>query len=60
MAFSATARRSDAHLEKATVPSGGYLANQIVQAPSGRPGVVQTIVPTVENDTVNVLTKGQF
>ena len=60
MPASATTRFSDSHLERATVPSGGYLANQIVQAPSTRPGVVQSIVPTVEGDTVNVRTDGQY
>jgi len=60
MAGVATTRFSDSHLERATVPSGGYLANQIVQAPSTRPGVVQSIKPTVENDTVNVRTDGIY
>jgi predicted RecA/RadA family phage recombinase len=60
MAASATARFSDSHLERMTVPSGGFLANQIVQAPSTRPGVVQSIVPTVEDDTVNVKTDGIY
>lgn len=45
--------------EKVVVPSGGYIANQIVQAPSGKAGVVQTSYTlTASTDSATIRTSG--
>jgi predicted RecA/RadA family phage recombinase len=49
-----------AHEERVTVPAGGYTANQVVQAPSGRAAVVQSIKPMDEGEEVALATCGQF
>lgn len=46
------------HEEAKTVPSGGYILNQLVQAPSGLAGYVDRPYASVENEVVTIRTTG--
>lgn len=46
--------------EQVTVPSGGYNPGDIVQAPSGRAGVVQGQRPLDEGEEALLATEGKF
>jgi len=46
--------------EQVTVPSGGYNPGDIVQAPSGRAGVVQGQRPLEEGEPATLKTTGKF
>jgi len=44
--------------EAITVPSGGYIANQFVQAPSGRAGYVDNPIASTEGQPARIRTSG--
>ena len=46
--------------EQVTVPVGGYNPGDIVQAPSGRAGVVQGQRPLEEGEVATLKTEGKF
>ena len=48
-----------AHEEPKTVPSGGYIANQIVQTPSGMAGYMNRPFAAVEGDRTTLITSGR-
>jgi predicted RecA/RadA family phage recombinase len=43
-----------------TAPSGGYVAAQVVQCPSGRAGVIDQLKPAVEGDHCKAVTEGRY
>lgn len=55
----ATAVRPECE-EKVTVPSGGYASGEVIQAPSGRAGVVAGLQALAEGETATLVTEGQF
>lgn len=46
--------------EQKVVPSGNYIANQIVQAPSGRAGIVQSSITVAAGGDVTIRTSGTY
>lgn len=46
--------------EQVTTPSGGYNSGTILQAPSGRPGVIQGQRPLEEGEPATLKTTGRY